>query len=539
MIHTSREACNAGWRFQFGDEPGEAVMLPHTWNALDTMHPDPDRHYRRGVGVYTRTIPAPGSGQRLWLEIEAAAQKARVFLNDALISEHLGGYIPFIVELTPYGLAPDEALTLRIETDNRPDPHLIPSDMSDFFLYGGLTRNVWLYTTGPVHIERLHVTPHMDGRVIVQGEIDGATNGPLHVHITAPDGATVLHEQISVPEQTFTLEVKLPVRVWSPDDPALYHLTARLGDSDAVRADFGFREFAFPPGGPFYLNGQRLLLRGTHRHEDWAGYGAAVPDDLSRQELEQIKAAGFNFVRLGHYPQAPAVLRTCDELGLLVWLELPWCRGGIGGDDFQQTTRAMLRAMIEVYYNHPSIIMWGLGNELDWESEHPGSSDEKVALFLQELHDLAHTLDPARLTALRRFEPGAAIVDVYSPSIWSGWYRGRYEDYETALNDALTRYPNFFHAEWGGDSHVGRHNSGPHLRAALEVTSDHGEVPGLATSAEGFARASRDSDWSESYMLDVMEWHLQIQNRMPNLSGSAQWVFFDFGTPLRPENPIP
>lgn len=543
MTHTQRTKLNEGWHFQFEHESAEWVTLPHTWNALDTMHPDPAQHYRRGVGVYTRTISSLklAADERLWLEIEAAAQKAYIYLNDQRIAEHLGGYIPFTVELTPsvYGLPTDKPLMLRIETDNRPDRDLIPSDMSDFFLYGGLTRNVWLYKTGSLHIERLHVTPHMDGRVIVRGDIDGSVTEPLQVQITAPNGAAVLDEQVSVIEQAFTLDAELPVQAWSPDDPALYRLTARLGSSDTVSLAFGFRTVSFPPGGPFFLNDERLLLRGTHRHEDWAGYGSAVPDDLSRQELEQVKAAGFNFIRLGHYPQAPAVLQACDTLGLLVWLELPWCRGGIGGETFQQQTRTMLREMIDIYYNHPSIIMWGLGNELDWESEHEGSSDEKVATFLGELNNLSHELDPNRLTAIRRFEPGAAIVDVYSPSIWSGWYRGRYEDYETALSHALAMYPNFFHAEWGGDSHVGRHNVGPHLQAAPEVTSDHGEVPGLATSSDGFARASRDSDWSESYMLDVMEWHLQVHTRTPNLSGSAQWIFSDFGTPLRPENPIP
>ena len=180
-----------------------------------------------------------------------------------------------------------------------------------------------------------------------------------------------------------------------------------------------------------------------------------------------------------------------------------------------------------------------MGNELDWESDHSTTNDDDVYAFLGELHELCHQLDPSRLTALRRYDRGAQIVDVYSPSIWSGWYRGRYEDYEAVLSDAMSRFPRMIHTEWGGDSHVGRHNSGPHLRRQIDSHTTHEENPGVALSSEGEARGSLDGDWSESYILDLMEWHLQVQNRLPNLAGTAQWVFKDFGTPLRPENPIP
>ena len=358
-------------------------------------------------------------------------------------------------------------------------------------------------------------------------------------------GQAVFQTNHTITNKQFTLklpDVENPER-WSPENPALYTLNAQIICQDTVSDEvverIGFRTYDFPEGGPFYLNGERLLLRGTHRHEDWAGRGSAVPDAWSRQELAQIKAAGFNFIRLGHYPQADAVLDTCDELGIIVWEEIPWCRGGIGGDWFKEQARTMLREMVAQHFNHPSIVFWGLGNELDWESEHPDTNDDDVVAFLAELHDLSHQLDPSRLTALRRYDRGAEIVDVYSPSIWSGWYRGRYEDYETILLDAMSRFPRLIHTEWGGDSHVGRHNTGPHLRRQIANQTSHEENPGVALSTEGEPRGSLDSDWSESYMLDLMEWHLQVQNRLPNLAGTAQWVFKDFGTPLRPENPIP
>ena len=534
-----------GWRFRFEDGPWEQIELPHTWNALDTMSTDPDFYYRRGTGTYELDFkpPADAEGRRLWVSFSAVAQRGWVYFDDVLVGEHHGGYTRFDVEI------PNRPGVLRVEANNSPDIDLIPSDLSDFYLYGGITRPVTCYHTGQYAIERLFfdVDTTADRATLrLRGRLDSQPTHPLTLQVTLTDNdQTYFIETTSIPtdEFSFTLPDVAAPHLWSPDDPYLYAFNVQILE-DGVLLDenmgkLGFRWFDFPSGGPFYLNGERLLLKGTHRHDDWAGHGAAVPQHLVQQELEAIKNAGFNFLRLGHYPQDDFVLHLCDSLGLIVWEELPWCRGGVGGEAFKDKARAMLVEMIEQHYNHPSIVFWGLGNELDWESEHPGSSDEIVADFLSELQRLSHQLDARRMTALRRFEPGAQIVDVYSPSIWSGWYRGRYEDYEQALRQNMTRYPHMLHIEWGGDSHVGRHNDGPHINVEVEMSSEHGEVPGTATSEEGFARYSRDGDWSESYIVDLMHHHLMVQAEVPQFAGGAQWVFKDFGTPLRPENPVP
>jgi beta-galactosidase len=563
MRHLMEKRINDHWRFHLGEYTPEAlnythdpawsgVALPHSWNALDTMEVGEPRHYTRAIGWYAREVDPPPPGQRLWIEVEAASQRASIWCNGTQIGEHAGGYTAFTFELDfeqPVR-AQRAPLTLALRVDNLPDLDLIPSDLSDFFLSGGLTRNVWCYTSGPRRLVSLRCETEMHAdtaTMTIHGKLDSAPLHALHLEarIFSPQGnwLATLEGTISAASFAFpTCTIQQPER-WSPDHPALYTVQVHLRSGrevwDSVAERFGLRSFAFPAGGPFLLNGQPLALYGTHRHEDWAGCASAVPDELTRQEMRQIKEAGLNFVRLGHYPQAPAVLDACDELGLLVWEELPWCRGGIGGDLFRTQALAMFAEMLEQHTNHPSIVFWGLGNELDWESEHPNSTDEQVCAFLRTLREFAHASDPQRLTALRRFEPGASIVDVYSPSLWSGWYRGRYEDYEAALNEALALYPRMLHMEWGGDSHYGRHSPGEHLAVEIGQESDHAERPGIATSAEGPSRGSRDSDWSESYLLDLMEWHLQVQLRTPRLAGNAQWAFKDFGTPLRPENPIP
>jgi len=541
----SGQALAEGWRFHFGDDPWESVTLPHTWNALDTMSTDTEFYYRRGVGTYELEFqPPPGAdGRRLWLSFGAVAQRGCVYFDDVLIGEHHGGYTRFEVEI------PNRPGLLRVEADNTPDIDLIPSDLSDFYLYGGITRPVMCYHTGQHAIERLFFdveTTRERATITLRGRLDDAPDSALTLRVTiTEDEQSRIVETMTITTREFSLnlpDVTTP-RLWSPDEPYLYpfevHLYEEDEQLDTHTGTLGFRWFDFPAGGPFYLNGERLLLKGTHRHDDWAGYGSAVPHHLIQQELEAIKSAGFNFIRLGHYPQDDFVLHLCDRLGLIVWEEIPWCRGGVGGEVFKDYTRQMLIEMIEAHYNNPSVVFWGLGNELDWESEHPASTDEAVADFLRELHQLSHDHDPHRLTAIRRFDYGSSIIDVYSPSIWSGWYRGRYEDYEDALRQNMARYPCMLHIEWGGDSHVGRHNDEPHIHTEVEMGTEHGEVPGTATSDAGFARYSRDGDWSESYIVDLMAHHLAVQARQPDLAGTAQWIFKDFGTPLRPENPVP
>jgi beta-galactosidase len=256
--------------------------------------------------------------------------------------------------------------------------------------------------------------------------------------------------------------------------------------------------------------------------------------------MKLIKEMGANFIRLGHYQQSRIVLDLCDSLGLLVWEEIPWCRGGLGGDTYKTQAKRMLTNMIEQHYNHPSVILWGLGNENDWPGDFAEFDQQKIRAFMKELHDLSHQLDDSRLTSIRRCDFCKDIVDVYSPSIWAGWYRGVYTEYKSITETEFGKTDHFFHAEWGGDSHAGRHSENPD-NALQKIRTGNGadERAGDASLFGGAARVSKDGDWSESYMVNLFDWHLKEQQTMPWLTGSAQWVFKDFATPIRPENPVP
>jgi beta-galactosidase len=193
----------------------------------------------------------------------------------------------------------------------------------------------------------------------------------------------------------------------------------------------------------------------------------------------------------------------------------------------------MLTNMIGQHYNHPSVIIWGLGNENDWPGDFQEFDEEKIRQFMSELNKLAHELDPTRKTAIRRCDFCKDIVDVYSPSIWAGWYHGVYTDYMKTSEREVGNVPHFFHAEWGGSSHARRHSEKVDkvLAAASEGLISYEEVALISKD--------KDGDWSENYICNLIDWHLKEQETMPWLTGSAFWTFKDFSTPLRPENPVP
>jgi beta-galactosidase len=336
-------------------------------------------------------------------------------------------------------------------------------------------------------------------------------------------------QKVVLKEGSTSVSVVMPTiknpSLWSPANPTLYTATVSLKDGkntvDVMTDRYGYRWFEFKDHGPFYLNGERLLLRGTHRHEDYAGLANAMPDSLHRKDMVMIKEMGANFVRLAHYPQHPEVYRACDELGILVWDELPWCRGGMGGDEWKANTKRLLKEQITQNFNHPSIIIHSLGNELYWLPDAPGGDQvDSLRMMLKELNTIAHALDPYRVTATRKFTEAADLVDIVSPSMWPGWYSGVYTTFEKAITDARKNFSRFFHAEYGGDSHVGRHTENPVTGEGMAI-SDGWEEPIKPQKIKNIALMS---DWSENYIVNLFDWYLHISEQTEWFTGNAQWA---------------
>ena len=543
------------------------VTLPHCVNAEDAV--DPDINYYQGPAWYRTqlTIQNPYPGGRTLLHFEGAGQKTEVYVYTTKVGSHVGGYDEFTIDITDAADAFRKTETFQrqfkgkipvaIRTDNSRDLEMIPSDLSDFNLYGGIYRYLNLIYTPAVSIEKLFIQPETDrtgkaGTIKVSGKfyysdsfIDSATNSAV-IRLIDPDGKLVqelkqerinLNYRVNRPVEIGTMTIKSP-KPWSPDKPALYTVEVKfntIGGEYTESRKIGFRNFEFTDNGPFMLNGSRLLLRGTHRHEDHAGVAAAMTEEMMRKEMIMMKEMGVNFIRLGHYQQSRIILNLCDSLGIIVWEEIPWCRGGLGGDTYKEQARRMLTNMIEQHYNHPSVIIWGLGNENDWPGDFPEFDKEKIRAFMKELNDLSHTLDPSRKTAIRRCDFCKDIVDVYSPTLWAGWYRGIYTQYKPITEDEFKKVKHFLHVEWGGDSHAGRHSEKPD-DLLQKIKRDGIADTSLFSEA---ARVSKDDNWNESYVCNLIDWHLKEQETMPWLTGTAQWAFKDFSTPVRPDNPVP
>ena len=541
------------------------VTLPHCFNAFDAV--DPDVNYYQGPGWYRTQLAVqnPYSGGRTLLHFEGAGQKTEVYVYTTKVGSHVGGYDEWTVDITQavadfqktdaYQKQFKGKIPLSIRCDNSRDLEMIPSDLADFNIYGGLYRYLNLVYEPAVALSRVAAHAEVDaagktGLLTVKTTFREAlvgTDAQVTVRLLDPSGRQVGRYQTTLPvtaqEQTVhQFSIKKP-QLWTPDAPWLYavQLTVKAGGATYEQTEqVGFRHLEFVEHGPFKLNGQRLLLRGTHRHEDHAGVAAAMTEPLIRQEMRLMKQMGVNFIRLGHYQQSRIVLNLCDSLGILVWEEIPWCRGGLGGEIYQAQGKRMLTHMIQQHYNHPSVMIWGLGNENDWPNDFPEFDKQKIRGYMTELNALAHQLDPSRYTAIRRCDFCKDIPDVYSPSIWAGWYRGVYTDYKKVTEEEFKGVKRFLHVEWGGDSHAGRHSETPDKAlAGIKGGKGADERAGDAALIGGAARVSKDGDWSETYVCNLIDWHLKEQETMPWLSGTAYWPFKNFSTPVRPDNPIP
>jgi beta-galactosidase len=530
------------------DKAWQSVALPHSWNATDTVDALPG--YRRSASWYKKVVQhsAPTSWRTV-LYFEGANFVTKVYVNGQYAGGHVGGYVGFEVDISAFLHKGDNDILVRVDNDY--DRNLIPSQKADFFLYGGITRDVWLRYVPPESIEQVLIsTPtvsHESATTRVQVSVSQQASKQSLTLLTTlfdPDGTLVSQQSTAVTASQFSLDlasIQQP-KLWSPDSPNLYQMQLELKNArgqivHTAIQHFGYRWFEMRPNQGFFVNGERLLIRGTHRHEESAGIGPALSNAQHWQDMQMIKDMGANFVRLGHYPQDPEVYRAADVLGLILWDELPWCRGGKGGKEWEDNTERLLKEQIIQNYNHASIAFWSLGNEMYWEEDFPGGGDEsQITPYLSELNRLTKALDPSRLTSIRKYYPGDKIVDAFSPSIWAGWYGGSYSQYAKAIESSMAKYPHFLHMEYGGSSHVGRHSENPISAQGMrnaQVSVDEAMNQAVVSSV------AKDSDWNENYMVNLFDWHLQVSENTPNFAGNAQWAFKDFGTPLRPENPIP
>lgn len=535
----SRTTINDNWRFapgeveraaaaDFDDRSWARVDLPHTWNAADSF--DKTKPYRQGVGWYRKSLNVPVElrGQRLFLYFEGANQVADVFVNGQHAGSHTGGYTAFVFEITDriqYG-APN---IIAVRVDNSYDPD-IPPLSADFTFYGGIYRNVWLIVTSPIHIDvtdhaspGVFITAKPDGTVHIKGSVVNQSGQPASVRVVnrvvAEDGQIVATVTSKSESFDATATVAQP-QLWSPSRPYLYSMRTDVyaGDAlvDSVGNHFGFRSYTVDAERGFALNGQPLRLYGTNRHQDYPGLGNALPDALHRRDVQIIKDTGFNFLRLAHYPQDPAVLDEADRLGLVIWEEIPIVDAITTSKAFADNCEQMLVEMIRQHYNHPSIFFWGSMNEVTRRKPDPLPERyyEILVALAQRLNDRAHAEDPGRKTvmALSRGETDddihgiAEVSDILGLNLYWGWYAGTFSGLGDFLDRIHRQRPNrpLLISEYGAGSDERIHSTHPQR---FDFSSEY---------AQEFHRASFP----------------QIESR-PFVLAPAVWNQFDFGSPYR------
>lgn len=445
---------NNDWSFTKGNptknSDWSSVQIPHTWNAEDPF--DDDRGYYRGVGWYKKEFEYQHNDREVILHFEAVNQVAQVYVNDQLAGSHIGGYTAFSVNITTH--LQNDKNEIRIKVDNSHNPDIIPLK-GDFNFYGGIYRDIWWIEVPATHFHFSEFgdkgvfvsTPEVsnDGALVhIQGAIksDNKKRIELRANLIDPRGNEVANrtKKIRLTSGVNEFAVDLPEiqrpELWSPDSPRLYALTLTLMEGEKVldqeETPVGLRWFEFTADEGFFLNGEHMKLMGTNRHQDYENFGNALSDRRHRRDMQLIKAMGSNFFRTAHYPQDPAILDACDELGLLVTMEIPLDHDITDDPVFYANSSRMMQEMIRQYYNHPSIIIWAYMNEmlLGRNAQRDSVKIRQIVNYAQQLEDLTRKEDPTRYTMI----PNHGALELYHNAgltkipmlvgwnLYYGWY---------------------------------------------------------------------------------------------------------------------
>lgn len=507
-----------GWSFTSPNGNTSTVNLPHTWNALDGYQGG--NRYLRGKGTYCKAFSRPAfkvGEERVYLELPAAASTAEVWLNGKYVCRHEGGYSTFRADVTDFL---KEKNDLEITVDNGPSNTVYPQ-VADFTFYGGLYRGADLLIVSNDHFDLdyhggrgVKVTACAEGEkgtVRVESFVTG--RGKVEVTLLDADGKTAAEGAGS------DVSLDLPeAHLWDGlEDPYLYTAVARLlndgGEAvDEVRIRFGIRSIRFDPKEGFFLNGRSYPLRGVSRHQDRKGLGSALTEKEHREDMELIREIGANSVRLAHYQHDQFFYDLCDEYGIVVWAEIPYISQHMAQG--QENTLSQMRELIVQNYHHPSIVVWGLSNEITIkEPDREGMMENQ-----RRLNELCHQLDSTRPTTLAcyamcpPFHPVAHISDLVGYNLYLGWYVPG-----LGLNDL---FMNFFHWKWpnrclsyseyGAEGMPNLHSSHPHR-----------------------------GDHTEEYQAKYHEYMLDCFARHPFLWSTYCWNLFDFAADARDQGGEP
>lgn len=534
---------NDDWKFVFNHQveksAGHRVDLPHTWNATDALYGQLD--YYRGAAIYQKKLLVKDEWKekRLFLKFDGVNTVANVFVNGKHVGEHRGGYTAFVFEITDavnYG----EENELMVRVSNALSLDVMPL-VGDFNFYGGIYRDVHLLVTDLACISPLdHASPgvYLDQKKVSHSEAEVSAKVLLDFAVAADAGTKV---QIAIMDGKEVVATKtIPVKrghqgalelsadfniknphLWNGrKDPFLYRVEVTLWSdgkqTDAVSQPLGLRYFHVDAEKGLFLNGERVQLMGVCRHEDHAGYGNALSPWQHEEDIAIILDMGANAIRLSHYPHSPYFYELLDRHGIIAWSEIPFVGPGgynytgfVDQASFRGNGKQQLVEMIRQNYNHPSILMWGLYNELNVKGDNPTA-------YVAELDALARQEDPYRPTVSANNIDDEALTGVTDMAGWNqyfGWYGGEPEDI----------------GKWADGLHAKR----PALKIAV---SEYGAGASIYHHENGFNKPVATSYWHpEEWQAYYHEENWKAIAQRPFIWGSFIWNLFDFGAAHRRE----
>lgn len=536
---------NSDWRFRFSHEvekrSGRRVDLPHTWNTTDALAGNPA--YKRGIGNYEKQILIEEcwKGKRLFLKFEGANSVTDLFINGKYIGNHKGGYTAFVFEITDnvdYG----KNNTILIRVNNAENLDIMPL-VGDFNFYGGIYRDLKLFVTDQACISPLDYASC--GVYLVQETVNRekaiinakvnisnrVADRDLALAITVTDGKREIVSANKVfnakANSDFQLEMPFEVnkpRLWNGvEDPFMYTAEITLLHNekviDRIKQPLGLRFFTTDPEKGFFLNGKHLQLRGVCRHQDRAEIGNMLQKHHHEEDVRLMLEMGANALRLSHYPQAKHMYDILDKSGIVVWSEIPFVgpggyedKGFVNSEAFRANGKEQLKEMIRQYYNHPSILFWGLFNELKEQGDNPVE-------YIKELNQLAHSEDSTRVTTAASNQSGALnfITDNIAWNRYDGWYGG--------MPDQLGRFLDTTHEQ------------SPQLCIGI---SEYGAGASIYHQQDSLKKTNPISWWHpENWQTYYHMENWRVINERPYVWGSFVWNMFDFGAAHRTEGDRP
>ena len=506
-----------GWEFTGPDGTTTTVDLPHTWNARDGQ--DGGNDYWRGTCIYRTHFAAPQfntASHQVWIQFDGVNASAHVVLNGSPVCNHDGGYSTFRANITE--LLRDEN-ELTVEVDNSKNDRVYPQK-ADFTFYGGIYRDVSLMVVSKNHFTLdyfggpgIRITPTVQGTdasVQVTTWHDG--EGEVSIELLDAAGNTVATGK--GPDITLTI---FNAHLWNGvKDPYLYSCKARLVVNGTVEDEtttrFGVRSFKVDPKKGFFLNGKSYPLHGVSRHQDRKGLGNAITREMHDEDMALIKEIGANTIRLAHYQHDQYFYDLCDEVGMVVWAEIPYISEHMPNG--RENTISQMKELIIQNYNHPCIVCWGVSNEITISTK-----DKKDMLDNhRQLNDLCHEMDKTRLTTLAcyamcgPFNRSAHITDMVSWNLYLGWYVPGFILNDLWMGFFHLCFPNrpFGYSEYGAEGMPNLHSTHPHR-----------------------------GDHTEEYQAKYHEYMLRCFKRHPWMWATHVWNMFDFAADARDQGGEP